>query len=197
MSDWKHRLTRILEPNLRLQDPRKAISAYDNMPYAIFHYPPDEELAVRKEIGLLRTRLERDGKRVTVLSLADCLAAALEEDRTKTSRIAADEMRAGVTKMSETLSQILGCEPGCDDGLLTEVVARLLPQEGDPHRDLFFLVRAGALFPFYRTSAICEQLMGKTNIPGVLFYPGSFDGVTGLSFMDAHDAEPNYRPKIF
>jgi hypothetical protein len=197
MSDWKHRLTRILEPNLRMHDPRKAISAYDNMPYAIFYYPPDEELAVRKEIGLLRTRLERDGKRVTTVSLAECLETALEEDGTKQARIAADEIKAGVAKMSETLSQILGGDPGCENGLLTDVVARQLPSEGDPHRDLFFMVRAGALFPFYRTSAICEQLMGRTNIPGVLFYPGTFDGVTGLSFMDAHDAEPNYRPKIF
>jgi len=180
-----------------MHDPRKAISAYDNMPYAIFYYPPGEELAVRKEIGLLRTRLERDGKRVTMVSLAECLATSLEEDGTKQSRIAADEIKAGVSKMSETLSQILGGDPGCENGLLTDVVARQLPSEGDPHRDLFFVVRAGALFPFYRTSAICEQMMGRTNIPGVLFYPGTFDGVTGLSFMDAHDAEPNYRPKIF
>jgi hypothetical protein len=197
MSDWKHRLTRGLEPNLRLHDPRKAISAYDNMPYAIFYYPPAEELAVRKEIGMLRTRLERDGKRLTVISLAECLDTALAEDKTEHAMIAANEIKAGVSKMSETLSQILGGERGCEHGLLTDVVARQLPHAGDPHRDIFFLVRAGALFPFYRTSAICEQLMGKTNIPGVLFYPGSFDGVTGLSFMDIHDTEPNYRPKIF
>jgi hypothetical protein len=197
MTDWKHRLTRVLEPKLRLHDPRKAISAYDNMPYAIFHYPPEEELALRKEANLLRTRLERDGKRVTVVSLARCLEMALAEDKTEAARIAADEIKAGVRKMSETLSQILGGDPASPQALLTDVVVRQLPREGDPHRDIFFLVRAGALFPFYRTSAICEQLMGRTNIPGILFYPGSFDGVTGLSFMDAHDPEPNYRPKIF
>lgn len=193
MSDWKYRLTRVLEPALRLHDPRKAISAYDNMPYAIFYYPPDEEFAIRREISLLRTRLERDGKRVTIVSLAECLTAALEEDETTVAKIAANETTAGVAKMSETLAQILEGE----HGLLTELVTRRLPSEGDPCRDVFFLVRAGALFPFYRTSAICEQLMGKTDIPGVLFYPGSFDGVTGLSFMDAHEAEANYRPKIF
>jgi hypothetical protein len=193
MADWKHRLTRILEPALRLHDPRKAISAYDNMPYAIFYYPPDEELAVRKEINLLQTRLERDGKRVTIVSLAECLAAALAEDGITVARIAEHETKTGVAKMSETFTQILEGE----HGLLTELVTRRLPSRGDPCRDIFFLVRAGALFPFYRTSAICEQLIGKTDIPGVLFYPGSFDGVTGLSFMDANDAEPNYRPKIF
>ena len=44
MNEWKLRLTRDLEPVLREPDPRAAISAYHNMPYAIFHYPPDEEL---------------------------------------------------------------------------------------------------------------------------------------------------------
>jgi hypothetical protein len=193
MADWKHRLTRVLEPALRLHDPRKAISAYDNMPYAIFYYPPDEEFAVRREINLLRTRLERDGKHVSIVSLAECLFAALEKDGTTISRIAVGETKAGIAKISETLTQILEGEYG----LLTDLITRRLPSAGDPLRDIFFLVRAGALFPFYRTSAICEQLMGKTDIPGVLFYPGSFDGVTGLSFMDANDAEPNYRPKIF
>ena len=130
---------------------------------------------------------------MTIVSLAECLAAALEKDGATTSRIAAGEIKTGIAKMSETLTQILEAEHGS----LTELITRRLPSPGDPLRDVFFLVRAGALFPFYRTSAICEQLMGKTDIPGVLFYPGGFDGVTGLSFMDANDAEPNYRPKIF
>ena len=40
MNDWKRRLTDILEPILQLPDPRPKISAYDDMPYAIFQYPP-------------------------------------------------------------------------------------------------------------------------------------------------------------
>ena len=73
----------------------------------------------------------------------------------------------------------------------------MLPANGDPKRDIFFLVRAGALFPFYRTSALLEQLMGHVQLPGVLFYPGILDGAAGLKFMGIKDAEHNYRPKIF
>lgn len=58
MPDWRDRLTRQLEPALRLPDPRARISAYHDMPYAIFRYPPEDELAVRQETALLRTRLE-------------------------------------------------------------------------------------------------------------------------------------------
>ena len=76
-------------------------------------------------------------------------------------------------------------------------MAHQLPHPGDPLRAPFFVLSAGALFPFYRTSALLEQLMGRTSSPGVLFCPGTFDGVTGLSFMGIHTHEPNYRPKIF
>ena len=55
MSDWKHRLARGLEPHLRLHDPRKAISAYDNMPYAIFYFVRDgrsDSLANETSLGI-------------------------------------------------------------------------------------------------------------------------------------------------
>ena len=45
----------------KLTDPRPAISAYHDMPYAIFRYPPEDELAVRQEMALLRTRLDASG----------------------------------------------------------------------------------------------------------------------------------------
>ena len=59
------------------------------------------------------------------------------------------------------------------------------------------ITRAGALFPFYRTSSLLEQLKGKIEVPAVLFYPGELDGAAGLRFMGVLDAEHNYRPKIF
>ena len=192
MSEWKQRLTKVLEPILRLPDPRKKLSAYDNMPYAIFHYPPEDEFQMRKEIALLRTRLEQAGKRITIISLAECLAVSLEREGMTVAEIALAEKTSGVAQMNSTLHSVLEeLQP------LTEIVASRLPDSSQPDQDIFFIVRAGALFPFYRTSALLEQLMGRTACPGVLFYPGTFDGVTGLSFMGAFDPEPNYRPRIF
>ena len=63
--DWLLRLTQKLEPILRTSDPRPQISAYHDMPYAIFRYPPEDEFAVRKQVTLLRTRLEQSGKHVS------------------------------------------------------------------------------------------------------------------------------------
>ena len=70
-------------------------------------------------------------------------------------------------------------------------------ESADPLRDVVFIVRAGALFPIYRTSSLLEQLKGKVHVPAVLFYPGELDGAAGLRFMGVLDAEHNYRPKIF
>jgi len=192
MSDWKQRLTRDLEPVLRAPDPRPQISAYHDMPCAIFRYPPEEEWAVRAEIALLRTRLEQAGKRVTVVSLAWCLEEALRCEGLTQARIALAELTTGVEKMADTVHAILSKRQPLD-----ALVASLLPADASPLRDVVFIVRAGALFPFYRTSSLLEQLMGKVTIPGVLFYPGELDGAAGLRFMGVLDAEHNYRPKIF
>ncbi|WP_345795220.1 BREX protein BrxB domain-containing protein [Thauera sp. JM12B12] len=192
MSDWKQRLTRDLEPVLREMDPRARISAYHNMPYAIFHYPPEEEIPLRAELAMLTTRLEQIGKRVTTISLAECLADALAAEGLTTARIANAEKRTGTEKMTDTIHKVISERRPLDD-----LVAARMPKEADPLRDVVFIVRAGSLFPFYRTSSLLEQLKGKLDVPAVLFYPGELDGVAGLKFMGVLDADHNYRPKIF
>jgi len=192
MSDWKQRLTRDLEPVLREPDPRARISAYHNMPYAIFHYPPEDELPLRAELALLRTRLDQIGKRVTSISLADCLAEALAAEGLTTQRVEGAEKRTGSEKMIDTIHMVISRRRPLDD-----LVAAKIPKQADSTRDIVFLVRAGALFPFYRTSSLLEQLKGKLEVPAVLFYPGVLDGVAGLKFMGVLEAEHNYRPKIF
>ena len=95
-------------------------------------------------------------------------------------------------KTIETVHQVLSELRPIDD-----LVASRIPEEADAHRDIVFIVRAGALFPYYRTSSLLEQLKGKVHVPAVLFYPGELDGAAGLRFMGVLDAEHNYRPKIF
>jgi hypothetical protein len=192
MPDWLPRLKNQLEPALALDDPRPAISAYHDMPYAIFRYPPEAEFEVRRQMSLLRTRLEtHHGKRITIISLADCLRKAIESEIPLQQLVQA-EKTVGVTGLIDTIHEILSRRAS-----LPELVSDMLPDSGDPLKDIFFLVRAGALFPFYRTSALLEQIMGLVRIPGVLFYPGILDGAAGLRFMGIKDAEHNYRPKIY
>jgi len=192
MTDWKARLTQGLEPVLREKDPRPGISAYHDMPYAIFRYPPEEEFAVRQEVALLRTRLEQAGKRVTTISLAECMREALEAEGLGTEALVEAERSVGLESTIETIHQVLS-----EYRPLDSLVAARIPEDADPLRDVVFIVRAGALFPVYRTSSLLEQIKGRVHVPAILFYPGELDGAAGLRFMGVLDAEHNYRPKIF
>lgn len=191
MSDFERRLKQDLEPILELADPAQRISAYHDMPYALFRYDPEEEFALRQQVTLLETRLSQKGKRVHRISLAECLDEAMRSQRPLEEWFAA-EREQGVDTIVETIHSVLSeYSP-----LVDLVVARMLA-DPDPRRDLVFILRTGALFPVYRTFSLLEQLKGQVHVPTVLFYPGDLDGAAGLRFMGVLDAEHNYRPKIF
>ena len=190
MSDWKERLRGTLEPILEMRDPRSKLSAYHDMPYAIFRYPPAAEFELRNELDLMATRLSQKGKAITTISLAECLDAALRE-HAPWAKLAEAEKTLGVSAAIDTVHEVLATY--CP---LVDLVAARMPADPDPLRAIAFIVRAGALFPVYRTSSLLEQLKGKVTMPAVLFYPGELDGPAGLRFMGILDAEHNYRSKI-
>jgi Domain of unknown function (DUF1788) len=191
VSDLVDRLTTRLEPILTAADPRPAISSYHNMPYALFRYDPEQEFELRRQVTMLQTRLEQAGKRVLRISLAECLQEAMTSQQPLDDWFRA-ERNVGTEKVVETIHAVLAeYQP------LVELVARRLPEDPDPERDVVLITRTGALFPVYRTFSLLEQLAGRVVVPTVLFYPGTLDGAAGLRFMGVLDAEHNYRPKIF
>lgn len=190
MTPLEDRIRNTLEPLMALDDPRSKISAYHDMPYALFRYDEDDELALRREVRQLKTRLEKRDKQVHLVSLADCLREALVAQRPLDEWIQA-ERDHGQALLVDTIHAVLAT-----DAPLVDLVAKRLPQAVDPLRDIVFIVRVGALFPVYRTFSLLEQLKGKVFAPTILFYPGKLEGPAGLSFMGVLDAEHNYRPKI-
>ncbi len=191
MSDFERRLRQDLEPILESPDPRTRISAYHDMPYALFRYDPEEEFELRQQVTMLETRLSQRGKRVKRISLAECLDEAMRSQRPLAEWFEA-EREQGVATVIETVHSILA-----DYQPLVELVAKRMPTDPDPLRDVVLIVRTGALFPVYRTFSLLEQLKGRVHVPTVLFYPGDLDGAAGLRFMGVLDAEHNYRPRIF
>ena len=191
MSEFRNRLKATLEPILASLDPRPALSAYHDMPYALFRYDATDEFDVRREITMLQTRLEQRGKRVTRVSLAECLEAAMIKLEPLDSWFEA-ERKHGTEAVIDTIHSTLA-----DEVPLVDLVAVRMPDDPDPLRDIVFINRAGALYPVYRTFSLLEQLKGEVTVPAVLFYPGTLDGAAGLRFMGILDAEHNYRPKIF
>jgi hypothetical protein len=191
MSELQERLTQHLEPALSLGDPRPRLSAYHDMPYAIFRYSAEDEFALRSAIRQLKTRLENRGKRVTDISLAACFQTAVVSQRPLADWYAV-ERDTGPEAIAQTLTNVLD-----DYAPLVDLVGNCMPAEADPLTDVVFISRTGALFPVYRTFSLLEQLKGRVIAPTILFYPGDLDGASGLRFMGVFDAEHNYRPKIY
>jgi len=191
MGDVIHRLNDVLEPVLASADPRKRISAYHDMPYALFRYDPEDEFELRSQVSMLETRLSQGGKRVFRISLSECLTEAMTSVQPLEDWFEA-ERRQGLDSIVETIHATLA-----EYAPLVDLVAEKMPSDPDPLRDVVFITRTGALFPVYRTFSLLEQLKGRVIVPTVLFYPGTLDGAAGLKFMGVMDAEHNYRPKIY
>jgi Domain of unknown function (DUF1788) len=191
MTDFERRLRDDLEPILGAPDPREKLSAYHDMPYALFRYDPEQEYPLRREVTMLATRLAQKGKRVTRISLAECLYEAMASQRPMEDWYVAE--RSGtVEETVQTITNILE-----EYAPLVDLVAKRMPANPDPLADVVLINRTGALFPVYRTFSLLEQLKGRVLVPTILFYPGDLDGASGLRFMGVLDAEHNYRPKIF
>lgn len=191
MTDLEKRLLQDLEPILLLADPREKLSAYHDMPYALFQYEAEDEWEMRKQISRLQTRLEQRGKRVHRVSLAECLDEAVRSQGTIEDWVETERERGTESVVDTIHSTLDSVNP------LVDLVGKRLPPAPNPLRDIVFIVRTGALFPVYRTFSLLEQLKGRVLAPTVLFYPGQRDGAAGLRFMGVLDAENNYRPKVF
>src|SRR3954449_11523899 len=135
MSDLEHRIKHILEPVLELPDPRERISAYHDMPYALFRYDPKEEFDLRKQVTLLETRLSQKGKRIERISLAECLDEAMRSQRPLEDWFSA-EREQGVETIVETVHSVLS-----EHAPLVDLVAARMPESPDPLRDVVFILR--------------------------------------------------------
>ena len=193
----------ILETDLTADPPR--ISAYHDLPFAIFRYDPSAEFPARKEMLRLATRLQNAGRRVRFISLGEILWKAIRETE-GVAAIATEERQLGFERAQTTVATLLSDEDFTELPVeLTKRMAKL-----DPAVDCVFLVRAGALAPaIYRCAKLLDELHGRTMVPVVLFYPGTLDGsqqgqseaVTSLRFMGLQERQGagtyNYRVKIY
>jgi hypothetical protein len=192
MSSLKERIE-WLERELPPNPPRFKI--HEDLPFAILRYDPTEEWDVRREVRLLATRLEAKGRPVTVISLAELLWQAIDENE-GIEAVGALERERGFEAAQEQVNTYLSDE---DFTPLPRLVAERL-NALDPERDLAFLVRAASLAPaVYHISKLLDELQGRTRVPTVLFYPGEPVGTNSLRFMGLTSlhSPPSYRVKIY
>lgn len=192
MSSLKERIE-WLERELPPNPPRFKI--HEDLPFAILRYDPTEEWDIRREVRLLATRLEAKGRPVAIISLAELLWKAIDENE-GIEAIGALERERGFEAAQEQVNTYLSDE---DFTPLPRLVAERL-NALDPARDLAFLVRAASLAPaVYHISKLLDELQGRTRVPTVLFYPGEPVGTNSLRFMGLTSlhSPPSYRVKIY
>lgn len=192
MSSLKERI-KLLEDDLQAVPQR--ISVYHDLPFAILRYDPQEEWQLRREVRLMATRLEKAGRGVHTLSMAELLWQAIAASEGLEAVVELERER-GYIEAQEQITTYLSDQDWCP---LADLVVERLSGD-DPDKTIAFLTRVAAMAPgIYHMSKLLDQMQGKTRVTTIMFYPGSIEGTTGLRFMDLKDREVlgNYRVKIY
>ncbi|MEP7119433.1 MAG: BREX protein BrxB domain-containing protein [Byssovorax sp.] len=205
-----------LRRDLRGEDgPR--ISTIRNYNFALLPYPPEEEFKLRARIHQLSAELVEEGWIVRSIALQTLLfqrLRALGEDyienviatehrlytkaKALSRTVSPSAPEAAMTHLMGKLAQHIEGPQGLAADVEREIdrIWRENPDKAD--RTVIFIGRAGALYPFFRTSGLLKHLDGKThNLPVVLLYPGERRDTTALSFMGVLEPDRDYRPRIY
>lgn len=189
-----------------LREDGPQISTVRNYNFAILPYAPEDEFKLRKAIHDLSETLRDAGWNPATITLHSLLLERVRKQgpefveamvrREKQLAGAADPWRGLRALKDRIVTLIEG-----PDGLAKDVVGeidRILEESPNRDRTVIFIGRAGALYPFFRTSALLKHVAGHTdNVPVVLLYPGKLVGDSGLSFMGLLPADRDYRPRIY
>jgi hypothetical protein len=181
------------------------ISTMRNYRFAILPYKPAEEFKLRKLIRRLTDELKAEGWGVLAISLQKLLLDRIRAfgDPVIQALIAREKRlyERDAERALEHLRSKIAPEIEGPTGIAADVI-RLIDafatQNPDADRTLVLIGRGGALYPFFRSSALLKHIDGKTrHIPVVLLYPGERRGNNALSFMGELKADGDYRPRIY
>jgi hypothetical protein len=190
-----------------LSDEGPQISTVRNYNFAILPYDPEDELPLRRAVHELCERLREGGWNTGIIPLHSLLLERLRGQgqdfidamirREKKLSSGTDPGR-GLRTLKERVVNLIEGPDGIAADVIREVEQVLAKRKSEEERTVIFLARAGALYPFFRTSALLKHVAGHThNVPVVLLYPGKLMGETGLSFMGVLPADRDYRPRIY
>lgn len=189
-----------------IHDDGPRISTMRNYRFCIVVYDPREEFQLRRNVQRLTSELVEAGWVVKGISLQRVLLKRLRsrgEDYVerlirREKGVAAKNPERGLNFLRDKIiPEIEGA-----DGIAADVAAEIQEfVDANPdkaERTVAIIGRAGALYPFFRTSGLLKHLDGHTKqVPVVLLYPGERTGDTGLRFMGRGGADSDYRPRIY
>lgn len=182
------------------------ISTMRNYRFAIVPYDPKDEFALRAGVQKLSSDLVAHGWVVLSISLQKLLldrVRALGQEQIdwvieSEREFAGYDPQRGLNYIKDELAPLIEGPEGLAADCARVIGDHLTQWPDRADRTLALIGRAGALYPFFRSSALLRHLDGRTgNVPVVLLYPGERRGPTGLSFMGVHAPDNDYRPRIY
>ncbi len=185
------------------------ISTMRNYRFAILPYSPGDEFKLRQLIRRLTDTLRNQGWGVLPISLQKLLIDRIEATgKENLESLIAREKRLfqrdpdrALGYLREKIAPYIEGPNGIAADVVREIekFAAEYPDRAD--QTLILIGRAGALYPFFRSSALLKHIDGKTkNIPVVLLYPGTWErqgDATALRFMGELEPDRDYRPRIY
>jgi BREX protein BrxB len=183
------------------------ISTNRNYPFALFQYPPHEEFHMREKLSDMIEELRMKGWNILNVDLFDTLIRFLEKQESgELIEALIDEELLQYNSHSREYNYPLNALNNSLDGYFKNQDAypeavlekiREKTQQGNDQKSVVFLSRIGALYPFYRTSALLRYLDTGIRIPTIVLYPGERQEKYYLSFMGEMSADRDYRPRIY
>ncbi len=182
------------------------ISTMRNYRFAIVQYDPRDEFKLRGEVQRLASELVAAGWMVLTIDLQllflarirkqpDGFAQRLVEAERRLNSAGPDR---GLTYLKTKLHPVIEGPDGLAGDCARHIAEHVARHPDQVDRTLVLIGRAGALYPFYRSSALLRHLDGHShNVPVVLLYPGERRSKTGLSFMGELNPDNDYRPRIY
>jgi hypothetical protein len=186
------------------------ISTMRNYRFAILPYRPQDEFKLRQRMQKMIDELQAGGWSVRWISLQKLLldrirgtgAANLEALISREKRLHVKDPTRALAHLRDRIAPHIEGPNGIAADVATLVTAFAAENPERTDRTLILIGRAGALYPFFRSSALLKHIDGKTrNVPVVLLYPGECKDTTthstALSFMGELEADRDYRPRIY
>lgn len=161
----------------------------------LFHFVhrPEETAELMRILPRWRTRLEEDGWRPHIRSLAEMMWKVIDASGRWETWLEEEPESSRSEVVGAVKDALRTKDPRHRFGLAPAILDLVAREEPDR---LLLLTEAALLHPFFRVRAIESLVHDRVAAPTVLFYPGTRVGQFGLRFLGYYAEDPNYRSGI-
>lgn len=169
---------------------RDPLNPANSDPFYYFVHRPSETLAIKEKLPGWRGRLQNAGWSPEVVSFGTLLWDIIERSGRWETWLEV-EADADDEERNDAVADVLRAPGG-----LVDAVAAHLAAASPGVRKVVLFTDLLLLHPWFRVRTLEGLLHDRVAVPAVVFYPGRRVGRDGLSFVDIHREDSNYRCTI-